>query len=214
VLTGVGAGFAAMLFLCTVAGIAGSGGQKSNSETAKTADSHVVSQASSTSPNAVSDAKRKAAEDKAAADKAAADKAAADKAAADKAAADKAAADKAAADKAAADKAAADKAAADKAAAAAQQPLTSSFANFSCDQLAAEAARMPKNGNVQLLKVRSPGIVQDNRRSYTKPTGTGDALILSCQGTGVWSDGGPDSPVLLKLTIDKDGDTFTGYEPL
>jgi membrane protein involved in colicin uptake len=133
VLTGVGAGFAAMLFLCTVAGIAGSGGQKSNSETAKTADSHVVSQASSTSPNAVSDAKRKAAEDKAAADKAAADKAAADKAAADKAAAD-------------------------KAAAAAQQPLTSSFANFSCDQLAAEAARMPKNGNPSVSRLSEAGL--------------------------------------------------------
>ena len=102
VITAVGA----VLLLAMFSGIAGGGGNKSDT-IAPVGDQVATSSAAD-----------QAAAAKAVADQAAADKAAADKAVLDKAAADKAAADQAVLDKAAAAKAAADKAAAAKAAAA------------------------------------------------------------------------------------------------
>ena len=82
-----------------------------------------------------------------------------------------------------------------------------------CTQLAEEAVRISKGEDNELLKVRAPKIVTDNRKTFKKPKGDKEVLVLSCMGSGVWSDGGATAPVLLKLVVDADGDPFVGYEP-
>jgi hypothetical protein len=86
-----------------------------------------------------------------------------------------------------------------------------SYKTATCDDLAKEAVRISEKQDVQLLKVRSAKIVTDNRKTVAKPSGDKAALVLSCRGTGVWSDAGDNSPVLLKLTIDSDGEQFVEY---
>lgn len=87
----------------------------------------------------------------------------------------------------------------------------SSYKSATCEELAKQAVLASEKQDVQLLKVRSPKVVTDNRKTVTKPTGDKAALVLSCKGTGVWSDAGEDTPVLLKLTLDSDGETFYEY---
>jgi hypothetical protein len=86
---------------------------------------------------------------------------------------------------------------------------------YDCDDLASDAVDNSSDGDavVQLLKVRNPQVVKDNRDNYQLPSGDGEALILSCRGTGVWSSGG-DSPVLLRDTVDADGDEWVEYRPV
>lgn len=86
---------------------------------------------------------------------------------------------------------------------------------YDCDDLASEAAEVStsEDAALKLLKVRNPRVVKDHRQNYRLPSGDGEALILSCRGTGVWSAGGG-SPVLLKQTVDADGDQWVGYEPI
>ena len=87
---------------------------------------------------------------------------------------------------------------------------------YDCADLASEAVDSSSDGKddqSELLKVRNPRVVKDNRKTWMAPTGDGEALILSCKGTGVWSDIDP-SPVLLKLTVDSDGDQWIQWEGL
>jgi hypothetical protein len=100
------------------------------------------------------------------------------------------------------------------AAEAVEKASSRAFEDVTCDQLAQESVEAAKTQDVQLLKVRNPKIVKDNRKTYEKPAGDDDALVLSCKGTGVWSDGEANGPVLLKLTVDADGDDFIAWEPL
>jgi hypothetical protein len=86
-----------------------------------------------------------------------------------------------------------------------------SLTAYDCAMLAKEAVSLSKGEDIKLIKVRSPKIVKDNRKTYKKPTGDDDALVLSCMGAGVWSDS-TDSPVLLDLTVDADGDPFVAYK--
>jgi hypothetical protein len=95
-----------------------------------------------------------------------------------------------------------------------EQASASDLKSTTCDELADEAVRISSESNdsSKLLKVREPAVVSDNRDTYKKPTGTGEALVLSCSGTGVWSDGGDNSKVVLKLTVDADGESYVAYE--
>lgn len=86
-----------------------------------------------------------------------------------------------------------------------------SLATYTCPQLATEAAAISKGKDLELIKVRAPKIVKDNRKTFKKPTGDKDALVLSCKGTGVWSDN-TTAPVVMKLTVDADGTGFVSYE--
>jgi hypothetical protein len=87
-------------------------------------------------------------------------------------------------------------------------------AGYGCDELADEAVRISEeeDGFFTLLKVREPRIVKDNRETYTLPTGDAEAVILVCDGTGVWNDGDK-TGVRLKWTVDADGDEWVFYEP-
>ena len=79
-----------------------------------------------------------------------------------------------------------------------------------CESLADESITISEDQDIQLLKVRKPVVKRDNRDTYTEPTGTKDALLMSCTGTGVWSNG-TTTPVLIRYTVDADGDEFVQY---
>lgn len=86
------------------------------------------------------------------------------------------------------------------------------FAGYTCEDLAEEAVRISAEAaNGELMKVRDPQIVTDNRETFEMPQGVNDALVLECQGMGVWNSG-VNYPVLLSLTVDADGDGFVYYE--
>ncbi|RIJ76561.1 hypothetical protein D1871_11905 [Nakamurella silvestris] len=80
-----------------------------------------------------------------------------------------------------------------------------------CDSLAKEAVDISAEKDIRLLKVRSPEVLEDNRASYEKPSGDSTAIVLSCTGTGAWSNA-TETNVLLELTVDSDGDFFIGYK--
>jgi len=128
---------------------------------------------------------------------------------------DKAGTEKAANESAAAETAAAEKATAEAERAASEQQST--YARMDGEQLGAEAVRASAESSqtpIKLLKVRSPRVVQDNRHTYTVPTGTKMALILSCSGVGVWSNGDEETRVLIELKVDADEDAFIYYEAI
>lgn len=87
--------------------------------------------------------------------------------------------------------------------------------SYSCADLADEAVRISTDNDsaVRLLKVRALQTVQDNRSTYATPTGDREAVILVCEGGGVWSSGGH-AKVRLRLTIDSDGDKFVFYRAI
>lgn len=62
-----------------------------------------------------------------------------------------------------------------------QQPI------LSVSDIAKEAVKIAEDSDTvgKLLNVRAPRIIQDNRMPYSTPTGEKDALIFSCEGTGV-----------------------------
>ena len=84
-----------------------------------------------------------------------------------------------------------------------------------CDDLAEDAVRISSEQaqSVQLLKVREPQVKKDNQPIDELPA-HGEVLALSCTGTGVWSDGDSSTRVLLRYTIDSDGDGFVYYGPI
>ncbi|HEX8630278.1 MAG TPA: hypothetical protein VF755_19135, partial [Catenuloplanes sp.] len=101
------------------------------------------------------------------------------------------------------------------AALAAEQKRLAGPAGYTCTKLA-EQAVMVSDGTSQgrkLIKVRATRAVTDNRSTYRPPSGTGEALVLSCRGTGIWS-AGTASPVLLTLTVDAASDPFVSYREL
>ncbi len=87
------------------------------------------------------------------------------------------------------------------------------FEDLDCEKLAKEAVRVSseQEAQVRLIKVRGVKVRKDNRMSFKKPTGDKSALVMSCKGTGVWSDG-DDRPVLVNLSVDADGDEFVEYK--
>jgi len=87
---------------------------------------------------------------------------------------------------------------------------TAAPAAMTCAQLGVEAARVSKGGTPELLTVRAPTMVKDNRATYTKKAGAKAALLMTCKGTGVWSDG-TNTALTLQLTVDAKGNQFVVY---
>ena len=91
---------------------------------------------------------------------------------------------------------------------------TAAPAAMTCAQLGVEAARVSKGGTPELLTVRAPTMVKDNRATYNatykKKAGEKAALLMACKGTGVWSDG-TNTALILQLTVDAKGNQFVVY---
>jgi hypothetical protein len=85
---------------------------------------------------------------------------------------------------------------------------------LTCDEVATAAVEMSADGDrpITLVKVRSPLITKDHRYSFRRPSGSGEAVVLECEGTAVWSDNST-SRVAVGATIDSDEDVFVYYEP-
>lgn len=87
-------------------------------------------------------------------------------------------------------------------------------AAMSCAQLGVEAARVSQGGTPELLTVRAPTMVNDDRATYnaayTKNAGKKATLLMVCKGTGVWSDG-TNTALTLQLTVNAKGDQFVVY---
>lgn len=95
---------------------------------------------------------------------------------------------------------------------ASQEPID--VTGSTCEEVAESAVKISgeSNADVKLIKVRATKVKTDNRKTVVKPTsGAGDALVLACTGTGVWSDTST-TPVLIKMTVDADGELFVSYE--
>lgn len=90
-------------------------------------------------------------------------------------------------------------------------------AEYDCADLASDAVSISaENSNgfqSELLKVRSPRVVEDNRSTYELPRGNGESLVLACEGVGVWDDM-EKTRVRLEQTIDSDGDSWVSYEAI
>jgi hypothetical protein len=89
-------------------------------------------------------------------------------------------------------------------------------ANYTCEEIIGDAvkssaAKAKGTTMASLLKVRAAKIVTDNRETYKLPKGTGEATVLTCEGTGVWSDN-TTTKVRITATIDSDGQTFIASE--
>jgi len=85
--------------------------------------------------------------------------------------------------------------------------------DLSCQDVADEAVGISDDQEDQLFileDVRDLTIVEDNRDSYETPD-SGEEVILSCEGTGVW-DKIDEAPVLVQKTVDSDGDEWIRYE--
>jgi len=87
---------------------------------------------------------------------------------------------------------------------------------MTCDAAAEEAVTISANSGdltTKLLKVREPAVVEDNRADLQQPSGTGDVLVMACEGVGVWEDGSNDR-VRIEVSLDADQDVFVFYESL
>lgn len=91
------------------------------------------------------------------------------------------------------------------------ESASSGLVDFTCDDLAEQAVEISEGNDVELIKVRSPEVVEDNRLTYEEPNDDSSVVVFSCSGTGVWSNNEEQS-VLVKATVDSDGDFFVGYE--
>ena len=83
-----------------------------------------------------------------------------------------------------------------------------------CATTAEEAVRVSEEQHppVRLEDVEDLRVVEDRRESHEVPTGGGDETVLTCRGTGVWSDGDTTTPVLVRVTVDSEGQYFVFYE--
>ncbi|WKN49232.1 DUF2510 domain-containing protein [Nocardioides sp. Arc9.136] len=83
-----------------------------------------------------------------------------------------------------------------------------------CGTTVEEAVRISEEQAppVRLLDVRDVEVVVDARGSVEVPTGPEEATVLTCRGTGTWSDGDRSTPVIVGVTVDSEGDYFVHYE--
>jgi len=86
------------------------------------------------------------------------------------------------------------------------------YADWSCEDIASEAVRISEEEGAVLVLTGVSGlsIAEDNREGFTPPE-TGRGTVVSCEGTGQW-DSVEDTPVLVELAVDKDGEEWVGYE--
>jgi hypothetical protein len=86
------------------------------------------------------------------------------------------------------------------------------YSSWSCDDVAAEAVRISDDneGVLILTEVTDLKVVEDNREDFTAPE-NGRGVVLTCEGTGKW-DSVDDTPVIVELAVDNDGDEWVRYE--
>jgi hypothetical protein len=86
------------------------------------------------------------------------------------------------------------------------------YADWSCEDVAEEALTIDedKEEMLSLTDVTDLEIVEDNREGFEAPA-DGRGVVLSCKGTGEWTDLG-DAPVLVVLEAGEDGDEWVRYE--
>jgi hypothetical protein len=86
------------------------------------------------------------------------------------------------------------------------------YADWSCEDVAAEAVRISddNNGVLVLTDVSDLSVVEDNREGF-EPPANGRGVVLSCEGTGEWDTVG-DAPVLVELAVGDDGEEWVRYE--
>ncbi|MDN4159908.1 hypothetical protein [Nocardioides abyssi] len=83
-----------------------------------------------------------------------------------------------------------------------------------CERAVTEAVRISAEQEpaVLLEDVTDLVVLRDERDDHELPSGDTDATVLSCRGTGVWSDGDTTTPVLVGVTVDADGVLYVFYE--
>jgi len=86
------------------------------------------------------------------------------------------------------------------------------YADWSCDDVAKEALTIDddKGESLALTDVSDLEIEEDNREDFKAPE-SGRGLVLSCKGTGEWTDLG-EAPVRVTLEADADGDQWVTRE--
>lgn len=90
--------------------------------------------------------------------------------------------------------------------------IDSDYSDWSCQDVADEAVTISDDnkGMLILVKVTDLEIVEDHREDPPSPD-KGRAVVLTCKGTGEWDDMG-DTPVIVELTVDSDGEEWVRYE--
>jgi hypothetical protein len=88
--------------------------------------------------------------------------------------------------------------------------------DLTCDDLVEESVSISEDQAISLLKVRQPEILKDNRpiAQDDLPSGAGETLVMSCVGTGVWSDGDSKTKVKMSVKIDADAEMFIYYQAI
>ncbi|WP_161784050.1 DUF4190 domain-containing protein, partial [Cellulomonas carbonis] len=85
------------------------------------------------------------------------------------------------------------------------------FSFVTCELLADEAVLISAEAaDGELLEVKDAVLASDERETYVVPTGTDEAVVMGCTGTGVWSDG-TEQPVALELSTDATGEAYVYY---
>ncbi|WP_216656530.1 DUF2510 domain-containing protein [Nocardioides marmotae] len=64
---------------------------------------------------------------------------------------------------------------------------------------------------VLLEDVRALRVLEDRRETHETPA-SGEATVLTCRGTGVWSDGDTTTEVVVGVTVDAEGTHYVFYE--
>ena len=90
--------------------------------------------------------------------------------------------------------------------------VSDDYADWSCEDVADEALTIDedKDEMLSLTGVSDLEIVEDNRKDFEAPA-DGRGVVLSCEGTGEWTDLG-EAPVLVVLEAGEDGDEWVRYE--
>jgi hypothetical protein len=90
--------------------------------------------------------------------------------------------------------------------------MAEDYADWSCEDVAEEALSIDedKDEMLSLTDVTELEIAEDNREGF-EPPADGRGVVLSCEGTGEWTDLG-EAPVLVVLEAGDDGEEWVRYE--
>lgn len=90
--------------------------------------------------------------------------------------------------------------------------MSEDYADLSCEDVAKEALSIDENKDeaFALTDVTDLEIAEDNRENFSPPA-DGRGVVLSCEGTGEWTDLG-EAPVIVVLEAGEDGEEWVRYE--
>lgn len=90
--------------------------------------------------------------------------------------------------------------------------MSEDYADMSCEDVAKEALTIDENKeeSFALKDVTDLEIAEDNRKDFSPPK-DGRGVVLSCEGTGDWTDLG-EAPVMVVLEAGEDGEEWVRYE--